>query len=341
MLVVAAMRWKATRRWALYGCAILLTSLAEALLVRILGAPEAGIEAVRAIVASLLLVLLLDGVGLFCARLDGWRGRLLVAAAGLVLIAIPGPIAVYDRIALRPEPASHTERPSLLMLTGLPLLWSEEGELGGKATEFYGALDRAYRVRPIDAATDATLNGAKLLLVAQPRPPGPAALVAIDHWVRIGGRALILTDPALRWPSDLALGDPRRAPIDDGLGPLLLHWKLELKPPGAGKIIAMRDVDGRRLMLAAPGRFIAHGGSCIVTHGGLMADCRIGRGRALLLADADLLHDLLWIGPGPVGTMRAGRLADNPSFVIDQLDRLNGRANLDRSDRVDWMRQPS
>lgn len=185
-------------------------------------------------------------------------------------------------------------------------------------------------------ATSAALGTASLLLVAQPRPPGPAALVAIDGWVRGGGRTLILTDPALRWPSDLAWGDPRRAPIDDGLGPLLLHWGLELEPPRGGKALIVRGVEGRRLHIAAPGRFIKRGGVCAVMHGGLMADCPIGQGRALLFADADLLHDLLWIGPGAAGATRAGRLADNAAFIIDQIDKLGGRAGHRQADRVDW-----
>jgi hypothetical protein len=337
MLAIAAMRWPARERWALYGTAIAIASFAEALIVHLLGAQAAGVEAARAIAGSLMLALLFDGLVLFCARIDGWRGRLLVAAAGLVLIVIPGPIGLYEKIALRPEPALPATRPPLLLLSGLPLIWGEEDALGGKPTAFYTALDRAYRVRPIDEATSASLGTASLLLVAQPRPPGPAALVAIDGWVRGGGRAMILTDPALRWPSDLALGDPRRAPIDDGLGPLLLHWGLKLEPPGDGKVLVVRDVGGRRLIMAAPGRFVVQGSKCTVTHGGFMADCPIGRGRALLLADADLLHDLLWIGPGALGPTRAGRLADNAAFIIDQVDRLSGQPGRSQADRIDWM----
>jgi hypothetical protein len=222
-------------------------------------------------------------------------------------------------------------------LSGLPLIWGEEGGLGGRPTAFYTALDRAYRVRPIDAATSTLLRTASLLLMAQPRPPGPAALIAIDGWVRSGGRALILTDPALRWPSDLGLGDPRRAPSDDGLGPLLMHWGLGLEPTQEGKALIMRHVDGRRLVMAAPGRFVVRDGQCVVTLDGLMADCAIGRGRVLLLADADLLHDLLWIGPGAAGATRAGRLADNAAFIVEQIDRLSGQAGRGQADRIDWM----
>ena len=331
------MRRPAPERWALYGTAIALASLAEALIVHLLGAPTPVIEAARAIAGSLMLALLFDGLVLLCARLAGWQGRLLVAAAGLMLIAMPGPIGLYESISSRPEPATPAIRPSLLLLSGLPLIWGEEGALGGKPAAFYTALDHFYRVQPIDAATPAALGTASLLLLAQPRPPGPAALVAIDGWIREGGRALILTDPALRWPSDLALGDPRRAPIEDGLGPLLLHWGLELEPPRGGKTLIVRDVDGRRLRMAAPGRFIARGGSCTVMNGGLMADCPIGRGRALMFADADLLHDLLWIGPGAAGASRAGRLADNAAFIIDRIDGLSGQTARGRADRVDWM----
>src|SRR3546814_17486119 len=44
---------------------------------------------------------------------------------------------------------------------------------------------------------------------------------------------------------------------------------------------------------------------------GLMADCAIGKGRALVLADADLLRDASWFGPGAQGESRGARIADN------------------------------
>jgi hypothetical protein len=333
--MLAAMRWPAAMRWRLYLPSILLASAAEALLVHLLGAPAALTEAARGAVASGLLLLLLDAIAMLCARWPRWRGLAAAGIAGLALMLVPGPLALFERIAIPPEPGPRTERPPVALLTGLPLVWGEGGAAPPAASAL---LSEAYTPRPIDVATPETLRTG-LLLIAQPRPPGPAGLVAIDRWVRGGGRALILTDPALRWPSDLALGDPRRAPLDDGLAPLLAHWELSLEPPGSGPTLVTRDIAGRRLTMAAPGRFAAQGPVCAIREQGLMADCRIGRGRALLLADADLLHDLLWIGPGDIGIRRMGRLADNSAFLIDRLDELAGRAARD-ADHIAWITRP-
>lgn len=343
-LALAALWRPAGERWALYAAAILLAGVSEGLLVHMLGAPLALGEVARAVLASVAVALLFDLVGLGAGRPRGWRGGALACAIGLGLLAAPGPIALYERVALPEEPPEPEAKPPLLLLTGLPLGWGEGGigaALEGSAdpAAFHAVLERAYAVRPIDVASPDALRGARLLLVAQARPPGPAGLVAIDQWVRRGGRALILTDPALRWPSRYPIGDPRRPPIDDGLGPLLAHWGLRLEPPGEGRALITRDLASRRLLMAAPGKFVAIGGACVVGDGGLGADCRIGRGRALLFADADMLHELLWAGPGAEGTRRAGRLADNPAYIFDRLDQLRGRTSR-QGDLVRWIKSP-
>jgi hypothetical protein len=80
----------------------------------------------------------------------------------------------------------------------------------------------------------------------------------------------------------------------------------------------------RRLATVAPGRFATDAASCRLELDGLLAFCRIGRGAALLVADADLLHDGTWAAPGPTGTARHRRLSDNPLIAADWLDRLSG-----------------
>ena len=154
--------------------------------------------------------------------------------------------------------------------------------------------------------TDGKLAEGKLLLLAQPRVLDPHELVALDSWVRGGGRVLILTDPLLVWPSALPLGDIRRAPPVGLLGPLLDHWGLELGPSGlTGLVTDDQPAAGTgRLTMIAPGRFLVTGADCRRTKL-YLASCRLGQGRALLVADADLLHDSAWAGPGwrrPSGT---------------------------------------
>lgn len=334
-LILVAMRWQVAMRWRLYLLSVLLASAAEALLVHLLGAPAALTEAARGPAAGGLLLLLLDAIAILCARWSGWRGLAAAGMAGLALMLVPGPLTLFERIAIPPEPGPRIERPPVTLLTGLPLVW---GEGGAAPPAAYALLSEAYTPRLIDVATPETMRTGRLL-IAQPRPPGPSGLVAIDRWVRDGGRALILTDPALRWPSDLALGDPRRPPLDDGLAPLLTHWGLSVEPPGNGPTLATRDIAGRRLVMAAPGRFVAQGPACAIREQGLLADCRLGRGRALLLADADLLHDLLWIGPGDIGIRRMGRLADNAAFIVDRLDGLGGSPPR-KGDHIAWITRP-
>ena len=67
--------------------------------------------------------------------------------------------------------------------------------------------------------------------MAHPLAQTAENLVALDAWVRGGGRVLLLADPMLEWPSKRPLGDPLRPPpmfMDTGL---LAHWGLRLDAP--------------------------------------------------------------------------------------------------------------
>lgn len=171
-----------------------------------------------------------------------------------------------------------------------------------------------HKVVPLDRLGAAALKGNLILILAQPRALAGEELVALDLWMRGGGRALIFTDPELLWPSDLPLGDPRRAPPIGLLDPLLAHWGLVLESPAmtdAGPVRTAKLGDAE-VAVAWAGRWKLAKPGCRVRAEGLVADCRIGKGRALLVADADLLDERLWAESG----------IDNESAILALLARV-------------------
>jgi hypothetical protein len=117
--------------------------------------------------------------------------------------------------------------------------------------------------------------------------------VALDDWVRAGGRVLLFADPMLTGHSAFALGDRRRPQDVVMLSPILRHWGLELRfdeSQPAGE----REVEwlGTRVPVNLPGHLAAlPQGRCAIEAGGLAARCRIGAGEVLCIADAALLEN--------------------------------------------------
>jgi hypothetical protein len=250
--------------------------------------------------------------------------------------------APYELIVLGREIGISAEKHDVMMLTALPLVWGESGPLdpASRPAASYEALREEFSIRPLDTLDAHSLATGKVLLLAQPRALTPSELVALDSWIRRGGRALILTDPLLMWPSELPLGDIRRAPAIGLLGPLLNHWGLEMVEPAKPSVV-VEEVPAsgmkRRLAMFAPGRFIAEGSACSVGNAASLARCRLGTGRAILLADADMMHDRLWVGPGRDGIRRHARISDNPLLVADWLDELAGARRPRARQRVEWL----
>lgn len=339
-LGLAARRRPAAFRLALYASGLVLASAAEAVLLLRLGAVDPAPALLRGLAAGALLIvpvelLLFAGRALF-DRERGAGARVATAALTLVLAAAGGGaiLRAYDSILL-PAAETPVQRPPLMLLTGLPVIWGERALAGPEPNAFYRSLSREFAIRPLDTLDTEALAGGRLLLVAQPRRLAPLELVALDDWVRDGGRVLVLTDPVLLWPSALPLGDARRAPPVGLLTPLLDHWGLTLSPAEERGAV-VRYLGGRRLSSAAEGRFTARSPNCRVEGAGFLARCRIGEGQALLVADADLLHDGLWTAPGEGGAARHGRLADNPLIVAAWLDELAGRTRPRAAGEVAW-----
>jgi hypothetical protein len=235
-------------------------------------------------------------------RNAGLRKRL---AVGLLLVL--GLVLLLSALRyLRPEPQG--AKPALGLMTTLPLQWSEggiEADIAGDAKPHpaFARLQARYDVRPFDDFSDLDKQPFSLMLLAQPRALAPSELVALDAWVRSGRRLLILADPALQWGSLYPLGDKRRPLFTSLLSPLFSHWGLELVLPMTdAQAIVLREVDGLAVRTQTPGEWLPKTGKvaamCNIANHKLLADCRVGKGRALLLADADLLDTVYWEGQG-------------------------------------------
>src|SRR5690606_120191 len=179
--------------------------------------------------------------------------------------------------------------PELGLMGTIPIYWGEAGSVeelvsGGSEPHWVrGHLERGYALRPLDTLAAADLADLDVLLLAQPRALSPAENVALDAWVRDGGRLLLFADPMLTGPTRFAIGDRRRPQDVILLSPILTHWGLELqfdvdRPEGAATVMA----DGREIPINRPGSFVVRDAAagCTVAAEGLLATCRIGQGKA-------------------------------------------------------------
>src|SRR5690349_18532347 len=209
--------------------------------------------------------------------MTGARLRLLI----LVFVAVLAGLLLLG-VTRQHRPA---EKPKLLLLTSLPLVFGEQFSIEGGGSPALQALQSRYEVLPISVTSPAELAKGPLLLMAHPPAQTPENLVALDDWVRGGGRVLLLADPMLEWPSSRPLGDPLRPPpmfTDTGL---LGHWGLKLEAPDR-RGPEVRRLGGFDVLTVSPGTL---SGKCDVSADRLVADCRLGKGRTTVIADADLL----------------------------------------------------
>lgn len=201
------------------------------------------------------------------------------------------------------RPPAPRQTGPIALFTSLPLIWSESADLRDLLHSDIPAhwaltvLRRHGEVRPLDSffAADGrdALDGFGYLVMAQPRALAAEENVALDHWVRSGGRLLLLADPLLTEESVFPLGDRRRPEGTVLLSPILGHWQMQLEfdedqPPGEREI----ELAGITIPVNLPGRFVVAPGSrhCTLLAGGIAARCRLGRGHVLLIADAAVLE---------------------------------------------------
>jgi len=250
----------------------------------------------------------------------------LAVGVAATLLALAGckdaPVA-----AVPDKRAAPAER--LGLMSSLPLYWPLGAGIADIAAGEAGvpwqraALEQAFVLEPLDTLSpipgltpDAPetdpLAGLDRLAVIQPRGLSPADNVALDDWVRGGGRLLMVLDPFLTGEYDLPLGDPRR-PADTALiPPVVARWGLKVSVPVAetpeSSYGALELPGGVALPFAQPGliEILPEGARhCALAKGSdIMATCRIGEGSVTLLADAAVFEHSEAAGEGGA-TLRA------------------------------------
>ncbi len=227
---------------------------------------------------------------------------MLVALAGFAALAI---WLVSAHLRTKREPTG--------LFTSLPLTWNEAASVGAilQSSEAPHWARRAIAgggpLVPLDTLDAKTLAPLRDLVIAQPRPLTPVENVALDDWVRRGGRVLLIADPVLTEESIFPFGDPRRPQPTVLLSPILGRWGLELAfgetQPGGPHVAS---VLGGPVVVDLPGRFAAiAGGRCTTADDGLIARCMVGAGRVVAFADGQLLARN---GAGPTQERALARL---------------------------------
>jgi hypothetical protein len=207
---------------------------------------------------------------------------------GVVLLAAAGWAAA---VGLRSgsgalQERTESEKTVLMLLTSLPLMFPERFGLENAGSPALTALQTRYLVKPIAVADAANLKQGKMLFMAHALAQPAEALVDLDRWVRAGGHVVLLADPLLEWESERPLGDALRpAPMFPDTG-LLQRWGLRLDAPDQRGVMERR-IEGVTILAPSPGTLT--GGGCQIQADGFVAECRIGQGRASIIADADLL----------------------------------------------------
>jgi hypothetical protein len=244
-------------------------------------------------------------------------------AAGLVValaLLLARPLLPGHSPTASPPPAAaafEDERPrtALGLHTGLPVyrplnlgleaLARGEGEVPWQRE----AIERRHRLVPLDTLSPVPgltpedpqvdpLQRLSRLAVIQPRGLSPADNVALDDWVRGGGRLLLVLDPMLTGDYELPLGDPRRPNAVALIPPVVERWGLEVVfDETQGSAPRFAAFPGGTLPLALAGelrRLDGQGEACAFAADRALASCPVGEGSVTLLADAALFeHEAL------------------------------------------------
>jgi hypothetical protein len=222
-------------------------------------------------------------------------------------------------------------KPKLGLMTSLPLYWPEGADLaalagGGAAPPWQRqAIEARFAIVPLDTLSPITalspdappsdpLAGLERLAVIQPRGLSPADNVALDDWVRGGGRLLLVLDPVLTGEYTAAVGDPRR-PVDIALiPPVVQRWGVAVQydDEQSSKLVDA-SLSGNYLPLLLAGDVMITdpaAADCEVLSAGAAARCSVGKGQVTLIADAALFEhpELAGEDGGRLGALMAAAL---------------------------------
>lgn len=245
-------------------------------------------------------------------------------AAALLAAALVGLAACGGAPATPAAQESPAPGARLGLMTSLPLYWPLGAGVGDLAAGRAGlpwqraTLEQRYAIEPLDTLSpipalspDAPdidpLAGLARLAVIQPRGLSPADNVALDNWVRAGGRLLLVLDPALTGDYDLPLGDPRRPSEAALIPPVAARWGLAVSfDADQEAVVAQRALAGAALPVALSGRIAVSNvpsAACTALAGGAAAHCRVGKGEVTLIADAALFEHPELAGEGGAGLL--------------------------------------
>lgn len=301
------------------------------------------------------------GAGLWALSRRRMAGRRMLrrALASLTVVATGVGIANGAPALLDPlymaagREAARSDRPAVWLLTSLPLSGEAQSvaamlTVRRQSSPAYAWLDNRTRLETLDVLALDGLRQGDVLVLAHPPAFTPQQLVMLDAWLRSGGTALIMADGLSSWSAIHPVGDSRNPPVTSLLGPLLSHWGLMLDAPpdlaehmvtviDAGQRLTLFSPGQLRLTQSAAGRDPVPAAHCRLRAHGRIADCRIGQGRALVIADADWLNAEYWAGlnrelshtrRAQADEATSARMwqAGNMIWLLDRIDELAGQS---------------
>lgn len=216
-----------------------------------------------------------------------------------------------DGPARAPAPAA----PAFGLMTSLPLYWPLAADLTDLASGNVAVpwprvfMERGYTIVPLDTLSPTVLASGEeegvspladmeRLAIIQPRGLSPADNVALDEWVRSGGRLLLALDPALTGHYAVPIGDPRLPTMTALIPPVVARWGLAIRfdearqePLGRAPLPGGGDA-----LLRLHGEISPLEGSkaestgCQALASAPIVQCAVGKGRVTLLADAAMFE---------------------------------------------------